>query len=133
MKIHKPLLKQIMLFITVGTISTSVNFATFFVCWNVFHLNYKVAATIAYWLSVVAHFFGNRTFTFSGHNQLMRKQLPRYGVLLAIDYSITMTAMMIAVEALHLNPYFGLIGSVGITSCTGFLLAKTWVFKPQSI
>jgi len=116
---------------TVGTISTTVNFSSFFLSWNMLHFNYKIAATIAYWLSVVAHFFGNRRFTFSGHDQQIRKQLPRYSVLLAFDYTVTMTAMMIAVEALKLNPYFGLIGSVGITSCTGFFLAKTWVFKPR--
>lgn len=113
----------------VGGVSALVNFGCFSLFYGVFRLHYEVAVTLSYILSVLTHFNGNRRVTFKRHTHALLPQLKRYGVMLFINYLVTLLVMHIAVAFLSLSPYIGLISAIAVTVWIGFIMAKFWVFK----
>lgn len=121
--------KQFLLFLTIGLLSAGVNFSTFFLMWQVAHLNYQLAVSIAYILAVSVHFFGNRSLTFQSQDQHMLSQLKKYLLLLLINYLITLATVTFFVSKLHFSPYLGLITAIGLTVLIGFTLCQQYIFK----
>jgi putative flippase GtrA len=120
--------RSILLFLTVGTISAIVNFGSFSLLWNVCGINYKLAVSIAYFLSVVVHFFANRRITFASHNIHFLRQMPRYLTMIFINYLITLMVTRFTVEVLLLSPYIGIVLSIGVTINTSYFMLRYWVF-----
>jgi len=121
--------KELGLFLTVGLVSAGVNFFSFYLILSLVGASYIVASTIAYILSVVIHFLGNRSFTFRVDHLDLTPQLKKYLVLLAINYCVTIMAVSTTVEICHLSPYLGTIIAIALTVGVGFLLSKRWVFN----
>jgi len=121
-------LRAALTFLTVGGISAAINFGSFAVLWNYFHINYKIAVSVAYVLAVIFHFTANRRYTFKSHGHSLWKHLKKYLVMITINYLLTMLVVHIAVETLSLSPYLGLVMSIGVTVGVGYLLSKFWVF-----
>jgi putative flippase GtrA len=120
--------RSISFFLAVGGISAVINFASFAVLWNVLNINYQIAVSIAFILSVLFHFSANRAVTFRAHQHKLRHQLPKYVVMLAINYSITLLIVHVTVETFHLSPYLGLVIAVGTTMNLGYLMLRFWIF-----
>ncbi len=120
--------KSIFLFLLVGTLSAAVNFASFTIFWKWIGLNYQVAVSIAYVLSVVVHFVANRKLTFQSDHTHFLLQMPRYLTMIFINYITTMVVTRMVVEVFHLSPYLGILCSIGITINISYLLLRYWVF-----
>lgn len=120
--------KSILLFLFVGFLSAAVNFGTFTVLWKWVGLNYKVAVSFAYVLSVIVHFVVNRKLTFQSDHTHFLLQMPRYLTMILINYLITLGITRIVVEVLHLSPYLGILFSIGVTINVSFLMLRYWVF-----
>lgn len=115
-------------FLTVGALSAVINFTAFAFLWNLIHINYQVAVSISYILSVIFHFTANRRFTFKSHGRNLHKHLIRYLVMATINYLLTLLVMHVVVEIFKFSPYFGVIASIGATVSVGYILARSWVF-----
>lgn len=116
----------------VGAFSAFVYFFSFSVCWNWFSLDYRIAVSIGYVLSVVTHFLMNRSFTFEhkGQDNLLRHMI-RYSVMLTINYLLTLLIVNIVVSGLGFSPYIGIATSIALTMGTGYVMSRCWVFKPS--
>lgn len=125
--------KQLALFLTVGSLSAVVNFFTFYIVWSLLGVSYLIASSVAYFLSVVTHFLGNRYYTFQTRHLKLAPQLKKYGLVLAINYCITLMVISTSVKAFHLSPYIGTILAIGSTVMIGFLLSQRWVFHDKEI
>ena len=113
-----------------------VGFLTFFINLGFFHFfyaslafNYKIAITISYVISVICHFMLHRFFTFKNREQAVAHHLVKYGVMLALNYGITLGAMWMTINILVLSPYFGLVFATAITAVTSFFTMKYFVFR----
>lgn len=124
--------KQFFLFLMVGSISAIVNFFTFFCTFNLMNLDYRFSVSIAYILSVVVHFIGNRYLTFQSYHQHSFSQIKRYIVLLLINYCLTLAIVTTSVAFLHVSPYIGIALAIAFTVGIGFIISKTYVFKYES-
>lgn len=121
--------KSALKFLTVGAISAVVYFASFTLLWKFFGLNYKLAVSIGYVLSVIVHFTANRVLTFRSHGQQLFQHIARYLVMITINYLITLAVVHLMVAVLKLSPYLGIVLSIGSTTGLGYLMAKFWVFR----
>jgi putative flippase GtrA len=119
-------------FLTVGASSAIFYFLSFTLLYGVMHWNYKVAVTIAYLISVLTHFLGNRFLTFQSHGSHFWRQLIRYITMVLINYGVTLMVMHAVVVWLKLVPYFGVAASIAATAGTGYLMSKFWVFTKPS-
>jgi putative flippase GtrA len=115
-------------FLLVGASSAIVYFLSFTLLWEFFHLNSKVAISTGYVLSVVVHFCGNRYFTFQAGQRHLKKQLPRYLVMIFINYLITLAVVHFVVNICLLSPYLGIAASIAATVMVGYFLSKFWIF-----
>ncbi len=127
--IHKFGPKTIFMYLVVGVLSAGVNFLTFALLWDVFHVPYKIGVTIAYFLSVVFNFTSSRHVTFKGADGHILAHLYKYLTMIGINYLITLSVVHYVVEALHLTPYIGIFLAIVITAGTGLCLSKFRVFR----
>lgn len=119
------------LFLGVGASSALSYFLSFGIFYNFLHLPYKPAVSMAYFISVLVHFLGNRTLTFKSHGAHLLRHLSRYIVMVLINYIITLFIMHIVVQILHFSPYLGIVASIATTTGIGYLIAKFWVFTKK--
>lgn len=120
---------SIFLFGLVGVLSAIIYFLVFALFYDVIHINYKVAVTIAYMASVILHFLANRSFTFKDRNGTLSLHLMKYLFVLLTNYCITLLIVSYVVGSLLLSPYIGILISIITTASSGYLLLRFWVFK----
>lgn len=116
-------------YLCVGGVSAIVYFVVFTLCFRFIGMGYMVAISVGYIISVVVHFCGNRYFTFhAGLVSTAKSLVPKYGMMLACNYGISLLVMNILVTKAGYSPYLGVVASIAATVTSGFLLAKYWVF-----
>jgi putative flippase GtrA len=124
--------RSIVAFLSVGAFSAFVNFSVFTLCWKIFNFPYQYAVSIAYVLSVICHFTGNRQITFKSQGTGIFFQVIKYLTMVLTNYLITVTVVHFVVENLHFSPYIGIICAIATTVWTGFFMSKLWVFRRVS-
>lgn len=126
LKAHK---LEIGKFIAVGLVIFGINFASFHFSYNYIQLAYSQAASIAYIIAVVSHFFLHRTFTFGAVGQQIIPNLWKYALMLLMNYLILLTMMWFIVEVTHHSPYLGIIAATMMTAFVSFFMMKLFVFQ----
>jgi len=124
--------RYIAAFLTVGALSAVVNFCSFSFFWKIVGIPYQYAVSIAYVLSVIFHFTGNRNVTFKSREPNLFLQVSKYLTMVLTNYLITLAIVHFVVEKLHFSPYIGIITSIGTTVWTGYLMSRLWVFRKVS-
>jgi putative flippase GtrA len=119
---------SILSFLTVGAIAAVINFASFVLFWNFIQLNYQIAVSFSFILSVIFHFTANRHFTFKNNTTKCHRQLPRYLIMVFINYFTTLIVICSVVEFLHGSPYLGNLIAIGVTVNIGYIMSRFWVF-----
>lgn len=122
------MLKSIISFLVVGALSALIYFSIFGFFWQLLHLNYNIAVSIAYGAAVLFHFTANRKITFKNPESTLSHQIPRYMLVITLNYLITLTCMYFVVTQGHLSPYLGILTSILVTTFTSYTLLRCWVF-----
>jgi putative flippase GtrA len=112
----------------VGIATFGVNFLAFSVFFGLLYLDYRVAVSLAYVLTVCCHFLLNKRFTFGATEQKLRHNAPRYVLMLGLNYVITIVACWLTVEIVGASPYFGVVASTAGTALSSFFVMKYFVF-----
>lgn len=121
-------LREIIKFCIVGVATLLLNCGLVWLFYGKAALDYRFAVTYAYFITVVAHFMLNRSFTYGRKGGGVAFDTVRYTTMLLCNYFITLFVTTMAVEVLGLLPYFGVLFSVFVTAFSSFLLMKHFVF-----
>ena len=119
-------------FLAVGLTTMVVQFSSFALMWDIFHLPQRLSVSISYLTAVTFHFLSNRSFTFQAGNSNVYKQLIKYIVVTCLNYVITIVVVDACVKIFFLSPYIGVMAAIATTVMTGFLFLKYWVFGKAS-
>ncbi len=119
-------------FLAVGLTTMVVQFSSFALMWDIFHLPQRLSVSISYLTAVTFHFLSNRSFTFQAGNSNVYKQLIKYIVVTCLNYVITIVVVDVCVKILFLSPYIGVMAAIATTVMTGFLFLRYWVFGEAS-
>ena len=119
-------------FLAVGFTTMLVQFSSFALMWDIFHLPQRLSVSISYISAVTFHFFSNRVFTFQAGNANVYRQLFKYIIVTCLNYVITIVVVDVCVKMLFLSPYIGLMAAIATTVMTGVLFLKYWVFSETS-
>ncbi|MBI3774085.1 MAG: GtrA family protein [Gammaproteobacteria bacterium] len=119
---------QLVKFISVGLVTFGINFSFFHLFYGLLHLDYKIAVSFAYLITVASHFLLHRVFTFEAAGQHLGHNTGKYVVMLVLNYTITVMVAWFVVEVLRVSPYVGVIASTAATASTSFFLMKYFVF-----
>ena len=119
---------QLVRFSMVGLITFVLNFFLVWVLYGQAGLDYRLAVSCAYLLTVLAHFALNRSYTYGHEGGSVAPDTARYCIMLIVNYLITLSITTLSVELLSLTPYFGIVFSIFGTAFSSFLLMKHYVF-----
>lgn len=115
-------------FLLVGSTAAGINFFSFFICYTLCQMNYKIAVSFAFIITALAHFFMNQKFTFqSKHNDFTTRVL-KYILMLLLNYCMSLLIVWCFVHIVGVSPYFGLIGAMGVNAISNYLIMKHFVF-----
>lgn len=124
---------QITIFGLIGIATFVLNYSFVWLFYGFIALDYRLAVTLAYIITVIVHFTLNRIFTYKAEGYPLMGQWVKYAMMLVINYLITLSVCIITVEIFKLNPYFGIIFAAGITMFSSFLFMKYFVFYTQGV
>jgi len=124
---------QLAKFVIVGFVTFAINFISFHVCYGLLSLDYRVAVSLAYLVTVICHFLLHRFFTFSAGEQYLIHNAGKYLLMLALNYGIAMAVVWLAVEVVGVSPYIGVIASTAATASVSFFVMKYFVFGSKRI
>jgi putative flippase GtrA len=119
---------QLMRFFIVGIATFALNFSMVWLFYGKVGIDYRIAVTYAYLITIVAHFFLNRSFTYRQNGCAVLPDTAKYCVMLVFNYMITLVVTTITVELLLLTPYYSTIFSTLSTALSSFILMKHFVF-----
>ena len=122
---------QLTKFVVVGLIACSIYFSSFYLFYSVSGLDYRVASSISYVLTLICHFLLHRIFTFKAMQLNVTSAGWRYLLMLAVNYLIMLTVVWCSTSFLKLSPYIGLFFSMCITANISFFSMKYFVFATQ--
>lgn len=120
---------SLVVYLLVGCLTAAIYFSLFALLWQVLGVNYKLAVSVTYMLSVLFHFTMNRRFTFKAHGKDLVQQLLRYACMITINYFVTLAVMYLVVEILQVTPYAGVLLAIFVNVNTNFIMSRFWVFR----
>ncbi len=120
---------QLIQYITIGLAAFSIYFSSFYIFYDIFQLDYKLSASIAYTLTIMSHFSMHRHFTFCENKQKITHNAWKYALMLILNYIILLVAMWLVVNCFNGSPYLGIILSTAITTSANFFMMKYFVFQ----
>lgn len=122
---------QLIRFIVIGLITFGISFVCFHLFYKVVHLDYRVAITLTYVITVASHFLLHRTFTFKAVGQKMVLNIWKYAFMMFVNYLNVVVIMWFLVDILKYTPYLGVFVSPAITALINFFMMKYFVFKSK--
>ena len=125
--------RQMGRFAVVGIVTFALNYSLVWLFYGRLAWHYGTAITLAYIVTVCAHFFLNRTFTYESAGSAVLSHMGKYGVMLGINYLITLSITVVTVELIALTPYHGVVLATFATAFSSFLLMKHFVFFRQEV
>lgn len=125
-----PRFREIGRFVLVGGVTFLLNLATFYLFFRALRLDYWLAATLAYVITVLCHFAGNRQFTFRAWRQPIARNVARYGLALLVNYLVTLSVTWLVLGEMGLPAYAAVMCYTLANATTSFLLMKYHVFRP---
>jgi len=124
---------QLAKFVFVGVVTFGINFSCFHLFFGVVGLDYRIAVSLAYLITVACHFMMHRVFTFDAADRALFHHTWKYVVMLALNYAISLTVVWICVEVAKISPYFGIVASTFATACVSFFVMKHFVFEGRKL
>lgn len=126
-------IKSLSWFLCVGGVSALVNLGVFSLCWHFFRWPNVASVSVAYFISVLVHFLGNRYITFSANkHQPLLHNLKKYLVMVVVNYLISVAVVHVATAWFGVYPPLAVCLAIAVTVGVGFFLSKMWVFKHHS-
>ncbi|WP_353190152.1 GtrA family protein [Pandoraea pnomenusa] len=117
----KMLEREFIRFLIVGVANTAFFYATYAMC--LAFIQYKLAYTVSFALSVVFSYWLNSHFVF--RVKLSLSGLLRFPLVYLVQYLGGIALMYLLVDWLHLSAYLAPIIVVGLTIPVTFLLSRT--------
>lgn len=119
---------QFFKFITVGVLSTIINYSLFYALYQLAGLHYLLASAIGFFSGVFAGYFLNKTWTFLV-SETRKSTVAKYYSVYLLSLALSLILLEFGVTTLNIPPLIANIIVIGVTTCTNFIGIKYWAFK----
>jgi dolichol-phosphate mannosyltransferase len=120
---------QLVRFATVGASGYVVNLAVFAICVHALSIDYRIAAVIAFVVSVMNNFWLNRHWTFDARHEHPMFQAVRFFVVSVIAFGFTYVVLLVLVEGAGLSKVVAQAIAIAAGTPLSFLGQKLWSFR----
>ena len=119
---------QFFKFVTVGILSTSLNYFCFYVLFSFFSLNYMLSSATGYLFGVFVGFIFNKGWTFQYQNITVKEPL-QYITVYTFSLLLGLALLRLLVSKLNIRPEIANVATIALTTITNFSGLKFWVFR----
>lgn len=123
-----PLANQFLLFATVGTVATAVQYLTLILLVQFAHWTPVLASTVGFSLGAVITYTLNYKFTFRSRAK-HRKSLTKFLIVAPTGALINMAIMWLGVEFAQLIYIVAQVLATGVVMIFNFTLSRIWTFN----
>ncbi len=130
--LNKLIEKRFLHYLIAGASAFFVEYGCFYVLYTIFNIHLIIANSVSFLLGLLTSFFLNRLWTFSNNSYTKKAthQLVFYVVLAVINLLLT-NVLLEALARFGVDPRFGKILAMIITSLWNFFLFRAVVFSHQ--
>ena len=122
-------IKQFAKFCFVGTFGALMNYGIFYLFYDVFSVYYVVSSLTGFFVSAVAVFVFNRSWTFQVRHGRISKQFVMFILLMSLSFVSGGVSIYLFTDKVGIRPEFSQLISMSITTAINFLGSKFWVFN----
>jgi putative flippase GtrA len=116
-------------FVAVGASGYIVNLAVFAACVHLLSINYKIAAVIAFAVSVLNNFWWNRHWTFGAKEAHPMVQAARFFTVSVIAFAFSYVVLVSLVDGAGLPKVVAQAISIAAATPLSFVGQKLWSFR----
>jgi putative flippase GtrA len=120
---------QLFRFAAVGASGYIVNLAVFAACVHWLSVNYKLAAVLAFTVSVVNNFWWNRHWTFSAKQQHPIQQGARFFAVSLVTFGFTYVVLVSLVDGAGMAKLVAQAIAIAAGTPLSFVGQKLWSFR----
>jgi putative flippase GtrA len=120
---------QLIRFVTVGASGYVVNLGVFAACVHVLSIDYRIAAVIAFVVSVINNFWLNRHWTFDAKDEHPMFQGARFFAVSVVAFAFTYVVLLVLVEGVGVSKVVAQAIAIAAGTPLSFLGQKLWSFK----
>jgi putative flippase GtrA len=124
--------KEIVSYLVFGILTTLVNIITYGFLAKIMNMDYKIATTIAWLLSVLFAFITNKLYVFNSKNMDFKsvvKELFSFLIFRLLSYFIDLVIMIVMVEWLKVDDLITKVIANVIVVIINFFASKLFIFK----
>lgn len=122
---------QFVKFAIVGCSNTVINLAVYYFCLFL-GINYLIAYTLGFLISVCNAFFWNNKYVFVNKQETsIVKAFIKVFASYGLSFLLSLVLMTLLVEILHISSLFAPILKMIVTIPLNFILNKRWAFKDR--
>jgi dolichol-phosphate mannosyltransferase len=120
---------QFVRFAAVGASGYAVNLAVFAAAVHVAGIDYRIAAVIAFVVSVANNFWWNRHWTFDAKHEHAGNQALRFFAVSLVVFGFTYVVLVALVDATGMEKVFAQAIAVAAATPLSFIGQKLWSFR----
>jgi putative flippase GtrA len=116
-------------FAAVGATGYAVNLIVFAICVHVLKIDYKLAAVVAFVISVVNNFWFNRHWTFSAKSQHPIEQGAKFFAVSLVTFGFTYVVLVSLVDGAGMPKLVAQAMAIAAGTPLSFVGQKLWSFR----
>ena len=120
---------QLIRFVTVGASGYVVNLGVFALCVHVLGIDYRIAAPIAFVVSVINNFWLNRHWTFDARHEHPMHQGVRFFAVSLVTFGFTYIVLVALVSGAGVSKVVAQAIAIVAGTPLSFIGQKLWSFK----
>ena len=120
--------KSFIIYLIIGTSTTLLDIGLYWFLLDILHIWYMFAGATTGIAIPIYNFFAHRLFTFKSTGK-KRHEVPRYLILLIVNYFIGLALLYTFVDILHINKMISKVLVTSVFSFYNFFALKLFVFR----
>lgn len=127
--------RSILMYLIMGGWTTVVNIVVYWICEEMFHLDYRISTTVAWVFAVVFAYVVNKRFVFKSVTNTWRDRFAEMGSFFGfrvLSFFMDLGTMMVLVGLLSINGTVSKILANVIVLVANYIFSKKFIFKDRS-
>ncbi|WP_129726614.1 GtrA family protein [Ectobacillus funiculus] len=126
--------REVILYVVFGVLTTAINIVTYLFCTKLLQIEYKLATTIAWIVSVLFAFVTNKLYVFRSKESSMRfvlKEMFLFFIARLFSYGLDIGTMLLLVAQMHMNDFIAKCVANVVVILVNYFISKYVIFKKQ--